>query len=335
MSERPSLFIVTSPLQMICAHEARVRYGLSNTILALKRKQKHEKSQQQLDELILPEEWGRIIDLPARFKSFSIPRFIRQLRRMVPDLAFDAVLYAEYSSWRVNVIMNNISAEREVMFDDGTMTIVEYVDYLKDNRPTLRSKGAKDLALKLQGLHPCRAIHARDNFELFTFFTIPSNRFSVVHNDFAWLRDRIGAAQVHDPEGVVAVLGQGLAGVEGVRVERYLELIEDIHRRHDREVIYFPHRSEPAFVREALQQLAWLDYHDSKKPVEFELAATGRRFAFVYGFSSTALYTIKNIYRDIPVFDVEVKRDDYVSKELYDRIVRLRDFMPVPYGEEG
>lgn len=98
--------------------------------------------------MIVKEDWDHIINLPGTAKAFTIPLFIYSLKVFSLNLRFDNVIFPDYLCWRTNLILKNINAKREIMIDDGAMTITQYESHLENKKSFSRNKGFKDLIVR-------------------------------------------------------------------------------------------------------------------------------------------------------------------------------------------
>lgn len=319
-----NLFLVTSPFQLICAIEAKNTYQLKNNILAIT-EQPHQKGQQQFDALLDSNEWDMIIRLPGTFKAFSIPFFIRKIKKITNNTRVNNILHGEYAAWRTNIVLKNIDHNHEIMFDDGTATINDYNRYLKDKRSINTNKGFKDVLLKLQGITPPKKVSFRENFDLFSIYHFDNFPYAKKINTLDTLRSSINNINSYDPNSPAGFLGQGevsFDGTNGMKFDSYLELLNRYHKYTGKKVIYFPHRSESKKVRSELEKIPFIIFHDSEWPIELEISKKSIKLSSIAGISSTALYTLALIHNDIPVYSMSQEQCSYYKNtserlELY------------------
>lgn len=316
MSSKMNLFLINTPFQLLCAIEAKKAYNLQNNILAVT-KQAHNKSQSQLDSLIQDDEWDHIINLPGVQKAFTIPYFIYSLKKFSPNLFFDNIIFPDYLCWRANLILKNTKSNRQIMIDDGAMTIGQYETYLRDHVSFSKGKGFKDVIIKLFKLEPVHNIEFRDSFELFSIFSFPEESFIKQRNNLLVLQEKISSYQIYNKNSNAAFIGQGYIGPTlGVNIEDYIETILRYHSKVKRNIIYFPHRSESEEVKEHVSKLEFIVYHDSYWPVELEIYQKKIQLSSIAGVLSTALYSMSILYPDMPIYNITTNSKYYRKKNV-------------------
>lgn len=322
--ESLNLFLVTSPFQLICAVEAKHEYKLENNILAIT-KQVHEKGRKQIDALLDKNEWDVIVDLPIKNKTFELPKFIKKINKLTHRKNIKNVLHGEYAAWRTNVILKNIKYETEIMFDDGTATINDYNKYLKNKNSVNNKKGLKDFLLILQGVKPPRKVPFKENFELFSVYHFENFSYIKKENRLVKLKEKIDSKNCYSSDAPAGFLGQGeisFDGNSGMTPESYFQLLNRYHQHTQKEIVYFPHRSESIEVRREIEKLPFIIFHDSEWPIELEISKKKINLSSIAGISSTALYTLSLIHNDIPIYSMSQEQCSYYKNtsellELY------------------
>lgn len=110
-------------------------------------------------------------------------------------------------------------------------------------------------------------------------------------NNFEFINLRLKLSELNLLQSdYVYFIGQPLSELNILSEQEYLNIIESFSMKY--KLIYFPHRRES---HDKIRQLE-VPVHYSKGPLELELIHMGERPAFIIGFYSTALYTIKQIY---------------------------------------
>lgn len=310
-----NLFLVTSPFQLICAIEAKNHFKTKNNVLII-RHERHESTLNQIGLLLNKNDWSEIIFIGRKNKIYGMWKLIYDIKKINSNLHFDNVFYADYSAWRTAVLLNNITVEREVMFDDGVGTLREYVGKIKPELEVSRNKPTRDLLLKLMGVRPPRLIYPRNKFSFFTFFNLEDCNFHVELNNFNVLKKKLNSTECFKIEAKAAFIGQGMVAEKGVKLEKYCKLLSSIIALHPQGIIYFPHRTETNIVKDAISSIPKLEYHQSSLPLELEIGEKQLKLCAIYSITSTAVVTIGKIYPDIPVWDVDVPIEHYVIKEF-------------------
>jgi hypothetical protein len=323
-----NLFFISSPFQLICAMEARAYFGCEQSILVL-RDQENDLAEEHVDRILDESEWTHIVRLSKIPKKFGVPRLpalLNTIKKIQPDMTFERVFAAEYSSWRVSVIFANVKAEEEFMFDDGTLTLFEYEESIKHQKRVPVGRPRKDLILRLFGYKGARVVYPRPNFKLFTYFNIDSQTVPVFRNHFVQLKKRLHLDRVYDAGGDIAFVGDGGTSDE-IDLNKYYESLSELCESHsDRKVYYFPHRNEEPRIREMLSSIKGLVYVVSDTPIELKLQELPNGVAAIYGSYSSAMFSLAEIYDRVPMYTRKLRQEELISNAyLLSRSIELVD----------
>lgn len=321
-----NIFLVTSPLQLLCAIEAKHQFKTSNNILII-RKEKSKSAKQQVEILLDKKEWDHIIYIGRKNKVWEIKKTHMKLKSINKTLSFKKFFYADYSAWRTNVILNNINIEQEIMFDDGVGTIREFHEKILPNLIVSRNKPSCDFLLKTLGLRAPREIYPRDNFSFFTFFNLPKNKFEINKNNLSILQNRLDTFNCFSKSSPVGFIGQGMVAEKGINLDYYEEIIKNIIKENKVGMIYFPHRTEKSFVKERLEKIEGLNYHQSSMPLELEIAHRNIQLSKMYSIASTASISLELLYPNIPIIDLYIPINFYENKEFGKNFHKVRELL--------
>lgn len=297
-----NIFFVSSPFQYICANEARVFYKTKNNILILEIKDT-ERGINQINDLIIASDWDSIFHIEKSSRTLATPRLIKNLKEIANknNYNFESFFFSEYRSWIINLIKRNIEFRRHVYFDDGTATLYEYDEYIKNKVTFYRPRLLQDLLIQLQGCKKIGRLEFDESLELFTIFNIKNSICKLKSNQLNELRKNISANKAFDENAPAGIIGQGAVGEDdNISLADYFNHIEEIASAH-KEVLYFPHRSETNEVESKVKTIKNIIYHKSKKPLELEIACENIALSCLYGMVSTALYTLSIVYKEIPI----------------------------------
>ncbi|WP_394249706.1 hypothetical protein [Vibrio profundi] len=305
-----NLYLVTSPFQLLCAIEAKQEYKTKENILLL-REERADSAAAQMRLLLNRDEWDHIIFLGRRSKIWEARKLQSKLKRINPSLSFNYMFYADYSAWRTNVLLNNVSVKREVMFDDGIGTVREFNDKIQPRAVVSRNKASRDFLLKLVGLKPARKIYPRDNFSFFTFFELPNSEFPLRINRLRQIRNRLSTSNCFSSTAPIGFIGQGMVATKGIKLDYYVNMLKELIAENGKPLIYFPHRTEENFVKEKLETIEGLTYHQSKLPLELEISQESLKISKIYGISSTASVSLGVLYPEIEIIDLSIPIKHY------------------------
>ncbi|WP_045422142.1 hypothetical protein [Vibrio jasicida] len=319
-----NLFLVTSPFQYICAIEAKAHYKVRNNILLLV-EQPSEPGLSQQKKLVNENEWDHVIKIPRKNRTRNLPKVIKEIWKITQKKQINNFFHAEYNGWRTKLLLRNLSIDKEVYFDDGTLTINEYEEEIRSKAIYSRKRFINDLALKFQGITPIGELSQSEKLELFTIFDIANPEHVIVKNTLAVLKKKVDSTELFDPTSPVGFIGEGAIGHKRRKTQEvYVEEVRTFVLNHPQGVIYFPHRTEAEEVKEAIKSIPDLTYHQSEYPLEIELVEKKIKLSKLIGALSTAQYTASLIYKDMPIYTIKTLTD-MLPESIQKRCKRIED----------
>lgn len=306
-----NVFLVTSPFQYICAIEARTQYKINSQesiLLLVNQKSSIGLAQQKL--IINERDWGNIVKIERSNRSIAVPKSIRSIKRILDGKAVDNFFHAEYTGWRTKLILRNLNIRTEIYYDDGTLTINEYEESIREAQIYHRPRLLQDILVRLNGCKAIGKLKQSDHLELFTVFDIPSPNHKIVKNTLSELKQRYGSRSLYKEDAPIGFIGQGAIGHKHQKsVESYLKELNYFISKNNKDIIYFPHRTESPELREIISNISQIDYHMSELPLEIELIDKNILLSGLVGFCSTAQYTTRVLNPDMPIYNLLPKEE--------------------------
>ncbi|EJK2116471.1 glycosyltransferase 52 family protein [Vibrio navarrensis] len=298
-----NVFLVTSPFQYICACEAKAHYKTKENILILVN-QESEPGITQQNKLVNFSEWDCVITIGRTSRSKQVPSVIRKIRKMAHGRVIDHFFHAEYNAWRTKLILRNLDIVKEVYFDDGTLTINEYEDYIRGKNVYYRPRFFQDLLVRLQGCKVIDSLEQSKNLEIFTIFKINKPEHKIVKNELLTLKEKFKNHTIYNENSPIGFIGQGAIGHKRKKSEdQYTSEIIELIKKFNREIIYFPHRTESSNLRNKIKKIPGIIYHQSSLPLELEIIDKNISLSGFIGIFSTAQYTYKLLDKNLPVYN--------------------------------
>lgn len=262
---------------------------------------------QQQSKLFNPEDWEQVIHLERRSRSTTIPKCIKKVKKLASGKAIDGFYHGEYNSWHAKLFVRNLKPNREIIFDDGTLTINDYEESIRHTPPFVRplSKVFSDLTVLFNGCYPVRKLEQHKNLELFTIFDIENPNHRVERNEFSVLREKYGNPPLFNKHAPVGIIGQGAVGSKHQRnIRSYVNEMSKLIGFLGSDVIYFPHRTESEELAKEIEKLPNLTYHRSELPLEIELIDKGILLSGLVGCNSTAQFSALIMYPGIKIYNI-------------------------------
>ncbi|PFG45497.1 hypothetical protein ATG66_3790 [Vibrio sp. ES.051] len=299
-----NLFLVTSPLQYLCALEAKTHFQCEQSILVLI-SQKSEHGLAQQNALFQPNEWQHIIQIERGNRSFSIPSVIKKVKRIIGNSPLSCFFYAEYNAWWTKLLIRNLPIEKECYFDDGTLTLLEYSEYITSKKSFYRPRLLQDFLVRSQRCQPVGRLPQSDNLHLFTFFELPPSHVKIHKNNFSRLKQTYGCADLYSPNAPIGFIGQGAVGDKRQKTtEQYLHELEQLSEHLQQKILYFPHRTEKQEVTAALKKADYITYYRNEYPLEIELIDKHIQLSALVGMFSTVMFTARTLYPKMPIYSL-------------------------------
>ncbi|EKO3593544.1 glycosyltransferase 52 family protein [Vibrio metschnikovii] len=299
-----NLFLVTSPFQYICALEAKKHYRTRNNILFLVH-QESEKGKQIEGKVVSYNDWDFVINTTTTNRSKQVPMAINKIKSIIGRNKIEHFFHAEYTAWRTKLILKNLPIHKEVYFDDGTQTINQYEEVIRNKIEFYRPRVIQDLIVRL---HKCKVTHRMpqsENLEIFTIFDIPNPLHCIKKNTLSELKKRYNVYSLYNPTAPFGFIGQGSIGNKRKKtINSYLKEVMYFKEKTQGDIIYFPHRTESEEVKNNIMNIDGLIYHQSELPLEIELIDKKIELSGLVGILSTVQYTSLLLYPDMPIYNL-------------------------------
>ncbi|SFR60321.1 hypothetical protein SAMN04488073_3290 [Marinobacter gudaonensis] len=314
-----SVFVASTPLQLISCAEARHAYGCrqEDTLLVIARPDNRE-TERQMAMLVNTLGWrgGEISYLTKR--TFYVR--LAALARRLSGCRIERLFIGNKASWIHEVFYRSFDNSQVIFVDDGLATVKYYHAIHREGMPS-RISVSKRRLLRTLGIRTHRAIP--QDIVFFTFFPLPStDQIKIRHHDFPVFRQCFRTT-VRDSrlEPLVGFLGQPFGGKD--RLQRLALQIQHIVSSYPgRRIVYFMHRKESRDeLQKALAEFP-VDVRQAGRPIEVEVALSGHRYLAFFSFASTALFTLKTMFPDIRVVQID---DPALAVKLayYDEMLEL------------
>jgi hypothetical protein len=311
-----AVYCVASPLQLVCATEARHEFKprINLLVLILGHGKGKSLNNRQLELLLQDGYWNRV--LVERQDGGPLERWMNQ-RRLIhatvnavgssPDLYF----YGDYRSPLMHSLREALDPVDSYLMDDGISTLGLQIGYFAKGETRTRDvKGVsaplsivKGLLRWPYGKHWTPPAHkSPPPPNLFTFFRITpiqGNNQKVVNHDLTRLKTK--GAYPKKAGDYAIVLGSPFVQSNQLTAEEALCLVRWTIEKHcvGLEPLYFPHRGESDQAVERLDAILDLKLARPVLPIELHLLGCASMPRKVIGFNSTALYLLRTLFGDI------------------------------------
>ena len=323
---KKNLFIISAPLQLLNAIEAKHYFKTTHNILVLMyNSELNEIDYNQKINLVETDEWEEIIyyDLAKIAKKKRFFEQVKLIKKLKKD-TYEYLFPGDFGTIQ-QAIMANINTENIYLLDDGTASITIY-DKIKDQlffNKIPFSKKMKLLRYRLMNLK----YEIKQDINFFTIYNLQSlEHRKVIQHDFSYIKQ--SRLQKCEKSSDIYILGQKLVEINWMNEEKYIEYLKKIiilmMDKHDGKIIYKPHRSEkitPAYACLINDRFS-IDEHINEGPIETVLIDKNIYPAVIISFFSSALFTLDKIFDDTLIYAIRIKREDLI---IEDKTVGLID----------
>jgi hypothetical protein len=313
------LFVVTSPMQYVCAIEAKAYFESQKAILLLVN-QKSTLGLEQQRRLVNNDDWAHVISIERGSRSTAVPKAIKQVKKLLGKEKIQRFFYAEYNAWRTKLMIKNLPIKKEIYFDDGTLTLAEYPKFILPKVEFYRPRWIQDLFVRVNGCKPIGRLKQSQDLEVFTMFNLSQTAHTIHKNTLVKLKEQYGNPNLYNSDAPIGFIGQGAIGDKYQKsVQQYVDELEALANSASKKIMYFPHRTERDEVRDKLEKQEHIIYHRSEYPLEIELIDKQIELSGFIGTYSTVMFTARLLYPELPIYTISNDFPDKVLKEELDR----------------
>jgi len=306
-----NLFIITSPLQLINAIEAREHFNTTNNHLVAIFTEFKSKNKDQIIKLINKNDWDNILEFDIRPVG-TTSTFFRQVElvKILKNGSYINVFCGDLSSI-IKLILSNINKKKIYLLDDGATTINRHLNELNSNKKkkTSTKKIFRQLRFNLLGLKTA----LKETINMFTSYKLtPHADEQIIHNDLAYFKKTFLLKSNLDEN--VYFLGQPLSELGIVDRETYLKYIDTVKKHYlNKKIIYIPHRFEKNIEAiEELQNSSFRVQHIDL-PIELEFINTNKYPMQICSFFSSALFTLNILYPNAEITAFAINYEDVLK----------------------
>ncbi|RBW48126.1 hypothetical protein [Marinobacter sp. F3R11] len=305
------VFLASTPFQLLGCAEARSYYAVEQPLLVIVRPD-NKTTEQQMAFLVAKLAWsGEVVWLPKRLFYIRIWLLLRRLK----SEPLNRLFVGNKGSWMHEIFFRVLVPSKILFLDDGLGATVLYYDAAKRGIVASKISNRKGRLLAMMGIRlaPLRKI----KMTFFTCFPLSSiESVDIVQHHFQVFRGLFGLNQhqTDSPKGRgVGYLGQN-HGKQAL-LERLREHLLYLKGRHpDAGLVYFMHRKQrPELLAPYFQGIP-VRMQSNSMPIEIAMALSDDRLEAFYGFTSTALFSLKKLFPDLSVYRIS---DEGVSDAIH------------------
>lgn len=294
------LFFVNTPFQALCAIEAIKRFSIVNYNLYVSYFA-NENRLEQIDVVLslFGINYSPILLTKTSFISFLVKCLFRRKYEMAFVGDFYTILVSCFS------IVCLKSKGKLVYMDDGNSTI----DILKGVLSPLKTGGKFQ---KLRGF--VKLIGKKKDIEVEKYFfsiypDIPNKNYKVIENDFSHIRSLYDKMNTQSISIFVGTVTEGFCEENHLTKEQYHNVLDNILDRAHKEargLVYIPHGRDRDETTVELCKKYNIEYRKLDVCVELYILQNGITPDFIYGFSSSALYSLKLMFPEAQVYNARI-----------------------------
>lgn len=282
------LFLVESPLQLLCAYEFLGR-GESDFLLVVRLNGNSRNDEQMIVV-------ADLLDLPYLPLKVSPESFFKDSLVESPALLkicsqrYRSIFIGSFFSRYFSLIRKCLRFDNLYMLDDGVATFLAQMRMNESNK----------------------------TYDIATFFDVhPLEGQRKISHSFERIRSRF---QSYD-EAYSVFVGQPLVDRGMLTSEAYLYLVRAALDRSDAPLRYFPHRSESSSVLETVSSIPGVTIVKTDLCIELHLLKNKVRPSTVFSSVSSALFSLSSIFPDAKFFACMSQEFDSTNSPHINEIV--------------
>jgi len=296
----PSIFIINSPLHVLCVMEAINEFSLEDYSIIFLTKKNEIRNSQTISMLNYFNLKYKRFDLCFAFNFLSFIRLFlgnsKKYSRVFVPCGLGAMVYI--------VCLNYLKkAGHLVYIDDGIATIA----ILKDEKRSFVNKRAYIMYKLVKYIFKTKKIEIDKYF--YTLYSDISTLKIVYPNSFTNLSKCLGEKQIHSNDiYFIGTVVDRVCKLNSIPLDLFKEILgnlmdDAIKQNPDKKVFYIPHgRDRSSFIVDFCR-LHNVEYHPLDEAIELYFVKNHIRPLSVYGYVSTALLNIKKIMPDVNVIN--------------------------------
>ncbi len=315
-----SLFFVSSPLEMICAIEARSQFKTTNNILVLYLFDLDKKIIESINSLT--DTWQQIHTLERSSINYGKKWIV-----LTNTLKKDKYQYLFTGGMTFSAhFLHNINYQKQYFLDDGTLTLTNVSYFKKHGNLTKKMSlfpGHNKTKIKHklnEALHNLFGHKLRGKWEklnLFTFFDF--NKHQNIHvkkNKLLWFEKVKSEKELTVNNNLVYVIGTPLVFAKVVSEEYYHTLLHKIEVYFaDKKIVYIPHRWERKEDVNKVKSVFNFDIKKNKTIIELDFLTQGVLPKHIAGTTSTALFTLKHLYPNATTYTTGIDLENVFNEK--------------------
>ncbi|MFT7003536.1 MAG: hypothetical protein ACJAWW_000886 [Sulfurimonas sp.] len=318
-----NLFIITSPLQLINAVEARENFRTKNNKLVAIFTEFESKNKTQIKKLIDEKEWNDVLYFNFKSKN-SKTTFFRQIKlvKILKSTNYNNVFCGDLSS-SIKLILANIKKTKVYLLDDGAATINRHNHDLNahnQNKKQLK-KIFREIRFHIFGLKTT----LNDTINMFTSYNLkPHNKEEIIHNSLNYFKETFLSNTIQDNH--LYLLGQPLSELGFITRETYLKYINQIRNHYqDTDIIYIPHRFEKDLADIKILKDNNFTVQPTGLPIELQFMNNNIYPLHICSFWSSALFTLNILYPDSSIIAFKIASCD--AKKSLQKVSNVYDYI--------
>lgn len=288
-----ALFIVESPLQLLCAYEA-VHFFKPDGYKIFVRYSAQKINDLQLDKLVdllFTNDAKHIKKIHIRSQNKSIIDFAKIIyfKFLLMTQKFDHWFLGNVDSGFIQTIVKNVDKKNIILLDDGSKTLVIQKRFKPDYY-----------------------------FDLFTLYKLEPVEQQIIHkNNFVQLRQKLNTGRNEDQ---VLFIGAKLSEVDVISEQKYLQLMQNVARYfNQKQILYIAHRGEDANKLKRIGEIANIEVETLDFPIELWGFYKNELPNQIASFFSTALYSMHKMY-DIECISFKFDYQHHAEKADFDTV---------------
>ncbi len=332
---QPSLYMISSPLHLLCAVEAKLTLESDSLIDIFVLYTLCENNNNQINQLLSKYSglWRHVFSLKMRKTRTFIHglEYLRSIVKLAKGMhQYKRVFISDPRVESLQILASLLKYKELVVSDDGLATISIFTDFCMTGQVFTTTKKVsylKKIVYWWSGIK----IKEPQSVSFYSLFSMNSNsKTHAIYNcDFRGLKKLHQIGQ-YSSCGIKKhfFIGQKLVDAKIVTDSKYIEFIEDyINNLQCDELIYIPHRGESNGVLQRLELINKLIIQQVDKPIELYFLENCQTPCSIASFYSTALITLSMLVENVNISSIALKQSDLLNEEKFPLVEDVYKFI--------
>lgn len=303
-----SLFIITTPFQLLGAFEAIYHFNLRNNTLVIIDNNLEKNSHQITDLLNKNRDLFSNIIRHGKGNKSKFLNNIKLIYKLKKEY-FPNIFIGDLGSIQ-KILISNLNTDKIYLLDDGAKTILIHKKFYEETE--IYDNSFRQIRFKFFGLKTS----SKKFIHLFTFFNLKNiKNHEIIKHNFNYFK-KMNKFSEKKLQNKVYILGQPLVENKRVLIHAYENYINKVIESYPNcEIFYLMHRREKRENLNLYTLTKKIHICESNKPGEFFFSELDYIPKSIIGINTTLLFSLSKIFDDLSIKSYRFSTDNILKNK--------------------